>query len=81
MIIICVAVILLVLIILNFRSVKCIERNKKVYLTWLDQRIADLQKEYDDIVAYDNDPMFQVKLTKGGKLKAYKELRDYINSH
>ena len=50
-------------------------------LQWIDDRIVVLQTEYDSILTYNNTPQFQVKLVKGGKLKAYKEIRDYINTH
>ena len=73
--------IFIIVIILSFRSAKAVLKSKKLYLLWLDQRIVELQKEYDGIVVYDNTPEFQVKLTTGGKLKAYKEIRDYIFKH
>lgn len=56
-------------------------KQKKEYVYWLSMRIGQLQAEYDGIEAYDNTPEFQTKLIKGGKLKAYKEIRDYIIKH
>ena len=55
--------------------------NKEQYLEWLDKRIDELQAEYDNIIADEDQPEFQIKLTTGGKLKAYKEIRDYIFTH
>lgn len=52
-----------------------------IYMIWLANRITELQIEYDEIIAYDNTPEFQIKLTKGGKLKGYKEILDYIKTH
>lgn len=81
LIVLLVFVVLIIIIIFNFKSAKAVLKTKNLYLHWLDQRISGLQKEYDSIQAYDNTPEFQIKLTLGGKLKAYKEIRDFINCH
>jgi hypothetical protein len=81
LIVISIFVLLLLLVVFVFKCENKAVKNKQKYLVWLDQRISELQKEYDSIIVYDDTPEFQIKLSKGGKLKAYKEIRDYINSH
>lgn len=58
--------------------------NKKNYLLWLDKRITEMQEEYDkaETTSYKTGLDYeQILLTKGGKLKAYKEIYDYIKTH
>jgi len=62
-------------------SQKAVIDTKAEYQQWLTKRIAELQQEYDEIIAYDNTNEFKVKMIKGGKLKGYKETLDYINTH
>ena len=62
-------------------SQKAVIDTKAEYQQWLTKRIAELQQEYDEIIAYDNTNEFKVKMIKDGKLKGYKETLDYINTH
>lgn len=61
---------------------------REKYLEWLGKRITELEKEYDSIeqasygTGLNFDHTAEAKLiSKGGKLKGYKEIRDYINTH
>jgi uncharacterized protein (DUF927 family) len=76
-----VTILLLLLIVFVFKCESKAVQTKHKYMIWLNQRIADLQKEYDETSGLFDDEDFRIKLTKGGKLKAYKEIRDYIKTH
>lgn len=65
----------------NFNGENDVIETKENYLLWLEQRIVKLQKEYDEMICYHTDPEFLMKMVKGGKLKAYKEMREYIKTH
>jgi len=57
-------------------------------LVWINERIAEIEAEYDLAqkksygtgLEYDSNAQ-SILISKGGKLKGYKEVRDYINSH
>ena len=55
------------------------------YLNWLDKRISEIQIEYDIALAAFHPAGLlcdqQKLLSNGGKLKGYKEIRNYINTH
>lgn len=58
------------------------------FTTWVDKRIAETQEEYLKVqsdshrteVDYNSNAK-QNLISKGGKLRAYKEVREYLNSH
>lgn len=57
------------------------DKNKKdnrKLVQWLDKRIIDHTKEYNSI---DHKEDFQRKISVGGQLRAFKEMRNYIESH
>jgi hypothetical protein len=51
---------------------------KKYLLNWLFKRIKETKKEYDSFLDEINK---YSKSAKGGKLKALKEISDYIETH
>jgi hypothetical protein len=84
--IILITVLIFFFLYLIFRDEKLVAR--KEYLLWLDKRIAELETECDELriityrrgIEYDSSAE-QKLLSRAGKLKAYKEIRDYINTH
>ena len=51
---------------------------KEYLLNWLSKRTNETKKEYDSFTDEINK---YSKSAKGGKLKAYKEISDYIKTH
>jgi len=78
---------LIVFLILYVYGLK--KRNHELdYLLWLDKRIAETMTEYDNAqtasygTGLDYESTAKQRLiSKGGKLRAYKEVRDYLRSH
>jgi len=69
-------------------SKQAVKDNRLEYLIWIEERIIDLEKEYDLAqkksygtgLEYDSNAQ-SILISKGGKLKGYKEVRDFINTH
>lgn len=66
-------------------------KNNKEIVDWMNKRILKLQTNYNNIKEFKiqteqddiNKPdiNFSKKLTTGGKLNAYKEIRNYLITH
>lgn len=69
-------------------SQKAVINSKKEYQQWLTKRIKEIEIEYDEAqtasygtgLKYDSTATQRV-ISKGSKLRAYKEILDYIITH
>jgi len=49
-----------------------------IYLKWINKRIIEIQRKYDSL---DTEDQLHTKIAKGGKLRGFKEIKEYLESH
>jgi putative Mn2+ efflux pump MntP len=70
------------------QSERAVVDSKAEYQQWLTKRIKEIEIEYDEAetasygtgLKYDSTATQRV-ISKGSKLRAYKEILDYVNTH